>query len=160
MPLHGSKLQIDTMYYFDSYFHNIIRTNMSKLDIPELEKRIAKKKDTLKFIDSIYKETFDATCPTNNAYIYDDIFCEKYATFNDYILETISGYENANDEKILYEKSEYFVFETGGYFVESNEGNHRNWIYSFEIETAYNTLKKIIKNLERKLRKNMSGKTI
>ena len=128
MPLHGSNLQLDASRYFDSYFHTVIKP--TKL---ELEKLIAKKKATLKFIDSIYKQTFDATRDT---------------PFNDYILETISKYENDNDEKLLYAKSAYFVFDTDGYFIETKEGNHRNWIYSCEIETAYTTLKQQIKNLE------------
>jgi hypothetical protein len=137
MPLHGTRLELDVSDYFDSFFHKVINKNIPKLSVIELEKLIAKKKDTLKFIDSIYEETFNA----------------KYDDFNDYIIESISKYDFKNDELAIYEKSEYFVFETGGYYVETKEGNQRNWIYCFEIDTAYNTLKNKIKNLERKLQK-------
>jgi hypothetical protein len=151
MPLHGTRLQLDAHYYFGSFFHKVIDPKTPELDVPDLEKLIAKKKNTLILIDSIYKETFKAKSTDNN--IYEDNFGQQYVNFNDYILATISKYENSVEELMLYEKSEYFVFETGGYYTKTKKGNHRNWIYSCEIETAYSTLKKEIKNLERKLQK-------
>lgn len=157
MPLHGTRLELDAHYYFGSFFHKDVKKTTPSMDVPDLEKLIAKKKKTLVFIDSLYNETFNATCPDYNDSIYEDNFSEKYANFNDYIITTISKYENSVEELMLYEKSECFVFETGGYYTETKAGNHRNWIYSCEIDEAYNNLKKEIKNLERKLKKLKSA---
>jgi hypothetical protein len=137
MPIHGTHSQLKTYRLFDNYFSGYIKPNNSKLAVTELEKIIAEKKATLEFVDSIYEETFTA----------------RYDDFDDHILETISKYKNNNDEQILYEKSKYIVFETGEYYVETKEGNFRNWIYCIEIDTFINNLKKKIKNLEQKLRK-------
>ena len=146
MPLHGTRLQLDAHYYFGSVF-NKVKKNTPPMDLADIEKLISKKKDTLKFLDSIYEETFKAKSTDVN--IYEDNFGQKYVNFNDYILASILKYDNSIEELMMYEKSEYFVFETGGYYTEK-KGNHRNWIYACEIETAYNTLKKEIKKLERK----------
>jgi hypothetical protein len=154
MPLHGTRLELDAHYYFGSIFRKVVKKNTPPMDIPDLEKLIAKKKDTLKFLDAIYVETFNTMCPVYKNHN----FTEKHANFNDYILASISKYENDNDELMLYEKSQRFVFETGEYYTETKEGNHRNWIYCCEIETAYKNLKKEIKNLERKLRQRQAEK--
>ena len=150
MPLHGTRLELDAHYYFGSIFHKVVKKNTPPMDIPDLEKLIAKKKATLKFLDAIYKETFNTMCI--NDIIYEDNFGQKYVNFNDYILATISKYENSVEELMLYEKSEYKVFETGEYYTETKAGNHRKWIYCCEIDAAYKNLKKEIKNLEQKLR--------
>ena len=137
MPLHGTHSQLKTYRLFDTYFSGYIKPNTSKLSITELEKIIAEKKATLEFIDSINEETFIA----------------RYDDFDDHILDTISKYKNNNEEQLLYEKSKYIVFVTGEYYVETKEGNFRNWIYSIEIDTFCKNLEKNIKKLEQKLRK-------
>jgi hypothetical protein len=102
------------------------------LNNEELEKFIDKLKNTLDFINEVYENCFDA----------------KTDSYHEYIIKSIAKYENAHDEFVIYEKSKYYVFDTGGYFFKTKEGNVRNWVYSSEIEESYNTLKKAIETLE------------
>lgn len=147
MPLHGTRQELDAYYYFYAFFRKTNEQPEERLALPiqpnvDIETLISKKKTTLEFINSVYADTFNAKSST-----YYDEFSEKYDNFNDYIVDTISKYKKDNDELTLYEKSDYFVFTTGGYFIETKEGNRRNWVYNEEIEIAYETLKKEIKKL-------------
>jgi hypothetical protein len=136
MPLHGNNLQLNAYRVYD-YFSKNVDPATSKLDVPDLTKLIDKKQKMLNVIDSMYEETFIA----------------RYDDFDDHMIETISTYKNTNDETILYEKSKYFVFETGEYYVKTKEGNLRNWIYECEMDTIHKSFTKKIKTLEQALKK-------
>ena len=136
MPLHGNNLQLNAYRVYD-YFSKNVDPATSKLDVPDLTKLIDKKQKMLNVIDSMYEETFIA----------------RYDDFDDHMIETISTYKNTNDETILYEKSKYFVFETGEYYVKTKEGNLRNWIYECEMDTIHKSFTMKIKTLEQALKK-------
>ena len=136
MPLHGNNLQLNAYRVYD-YFSKNVDPATSKLDVPDLTKLIDKKQKMLNVIDSMYEETFIA----------------RYDDFDDHMIETISTYKNTNAETILYEKSKYFVFETGEYYVKTKEGNLRNWIYECEMDTIKKSFTKKIKTLEQVLKK-------
>ena len=51
-----------------------------------------------------------------------------------------NGNKKSTDELIIYEKSEYYVFDTGIHFIRTKDGKYRNWIYAVEINKAYNAL--------------------
>jgi hypothetical protein len=137
MPLLGTNTQLDTSRYFASYFIGITNPLFTRIpeDINELDVLIDEMKNTLDFINSVYEEGFNTKKKLNDPY-------------DEYILETIALYENVNTERVMYRKSEYYVFDLGGYFISTKDKNIRNWIYSLEIEDAYNTLKEKIQNLE------------
>ena len=97
-----------------SRYFNKTKVNIIPEDIQELEMLIEKKKNTLEFINLIYDEC------------YNDL--------------DISNYLKGNDELIIYEKSEYYVFDTGRHFIRTKDGKYRNWIYAVEINKAYNAL--------------------
>jgi hypothetical protein len=48
----------------------------------------------------------------------------------------------------VFEESEYFIFNMGGYYIKTAEGNHRNWLYSQEIDCEYERLEKYLHQLE------------
>jgi hypothetical protein len=134
MPLHGTNIQLDASRYFESYFSNDKKPLLQiHIDDNNLVKLIDEQKNTLDFINSVYEECFNA---------------KNDSSYDSYILETIASYKNINDETLIYEKSEYYVFDMDGYFIDTKEGNTRNWIYSFEIEEAYNKLKETIEDLD------------
>jgi hypothetical protein len=134
MPLHGTNIQLDASRYFESYFSDDKKPLLQiHIDDNNLEKLIDEQKNTLDFINSVYEECFNA---------------KNDSSYDSYILETIASYKNINDETLIYEKSEYYVFDMDGYFIDTKEGNTRNWIYSFEIEEAYNKLKETIEDLD------------
>jgi hypothetical protein len=128
-------LQYDVSRYFPS--DSVINQNPIPSDIPELIKLIEENKKNLNFITSLYNECFNAKT--------DD------PIFDTHIYESISKYEKPHDEKTIYKKSEFYVFDTGEYAIKTTEGNYRNWIYAFEIDTEYNFLTNKIKEMERQL---------
>lgn len=132
MPLHGTNIQLDASRYFESYFNDLKKPLQIPDDNNKLEKLIDEQKNKHDFINSVYEECFNA----------------KNDPYDSYIHETIVSYKNINNEPLIYEKSEYYVFDMDGYFIDTKEGNNRNWIYSSEIEEAYNKLKETIENLE------------
>jgi hypothetical protein len=105
-----------------SRYFNKTKVNIIPEDIQELEMLIEKKKNTLEFINLIYDEC------------YNDL--------------GISNYLKGNDELIIYEKSEYYVFDTGRHFIQTKDGKYRNWIYAVEINKAYNALQDEIINFQ------------
>lgn len=105
-----------------SRYFNKTKVNIIPEDIQELEMLIEKKKNTLEFINLIYDEC------------YNDL--------------DISNYLKGNDELIIYEKSEYYVFDTGRHFIRTKDGKYRNWIYAVEINKAYNALQDEIINFQ------------
>jgi hypothetical protein len=105
-----------------SRYFNKTKVNIIPEDIQELEMLIEKKKNTLEFINLIYDEC------------YNDLY--------------ISNYLKGNDELIIYEKSEYYVFDTGIHFIRTKDGKYRNWIYAVEINKAYNALQDEIINFQ------------
>jgi hypothetical protein len=105
-----------------SRYFNKTKVNIIPEDIQELEMLIEKKKNTLEFINLIYDEC------------YNDL--------------DISNYLKGNDELIIYEKSEYYVFDTGRHFIQTKDGKYRNWIYAVEINKAYNALQDEIINFQ------------
>lgn len=135
MALHGTNLQYDVSRYFPS--DSIIINNIQTTDIQELVKLIDENKKHLNFINSIYNECFNTKT--------DD------RLFDIHIIESISKYERSNDEHNIYKKSDYYVFDMGGYTIQTLEGNYRNWIYAFEIDTEYNILASNIKEIEKQL---------
>jgi hypothetical protein len=136
-----SLLQYDVYRYFSS--DSIIDQNDQNdqndipTDIPKLIKLIEENKKDLNFINSLYNECFNTKT--------DD------PLFDNHIYESISKYEKPNDELDIYKKSDYYVFNMDGYAIKTKEGNNRNWIYAFEIDTEYNFLTNKIKEMERQL---------
>ena len=125
MPLHGTHEKLDTSYYFHRGNVNKRKNIIIPENILELEKLIKEKKNTIKFLELLYdEEYFDSTIDQ----------------FNEHILEKIDSYKNASDEKLLFEESNYYVIYLGRYYIETKEGNHRNWIYSIELDTEYEQL--------------------
>lgn len=142
MSLQKNNIQLKTCRLFDKFFSGYVKPT-TKLNIDQIKKLIVKNKAMLNFLQNLYEETFIA----------------RYDDFDDNILATIAKYKHENDEILLYEKSKYFVFETGEYYVKTKEGNSQelklrcNWIYNSEIDTLYETIENKIKRLEKKLLK-------
>ena len=134
MPIYKNNNQLNASRYFELYFSGKTKVNVIPEDIQELEMLIEKKKNTLEFINLIYDE-----CYNDN--------------FN--IIKSISNYLKCNDELIIYEKSEYYVFDTGRHFIRTKDGNYRNWIYAVEINKAYNALQDEIINFQLILEKKL-----
>ena len=131
----GTHIQNDVYLYFSSDY--ITDQNDIPNDIPKLIKLIYENKKNLNFITSLYNECFNTKT--------DD------PLFDNHIYESISKYEKPNDELVIYKKSDYYVFNMQEYAIKTKEGNHRNWIYAYEIDTEYNFLTNKIKEIERKL---------
>lgn len=123
--------QLNSSLYFESYLNNK-EDNVIPGDIDNLTLFIAKKKNTLEFINLIYDECFNAK---DNIYYNHIIQC---------------------NEKQIYKKSNYYIFDMGIHFIRTKEGNYRNWIYAFEIDEAYNALQFEIINLDITLEKKIS----
>jgi hypothetical protein len=128
-------LQYDVSRYFPS--DSITNQNPIQTDIPMLIKLIEETKKDLNFIISLYNECFNTKT--------DD------PLFDSHIQESISKYEKPNEEQSIYKKSEYYVFDMGSFNIKTTDGNYRNWIYAFEIDTEYNFLTNKIKEMERQL---------
>lgn len=140
MPLHGTNNQRDAHYFFDIYYINKRKNVIIPKNIVELEHKITKKRESILFLESLYDEEYiDSTIDH----------------FNEYTIETIDSYENASDEKLLFEESGYYVIDLGGYYIETKEGNYRNWVYDIELNTEYKQLKKNIVILEEELRRKI-----
>lgn len=140
MPLHGTHNQRDASYFFNINYIKNRRNIIIPENILELEKRIIKKKKSLNFLDELYNvEKYNSTINQ----------------FNEDILEKIDLYENPNNEKFLFEKSDYYIIYLDGYYIKTKEGNYRNWIYSIEIGKEYEQLEKYIIILEEELRQKI-----
>tara|TARA_B110000261_G_scaffold7081_1_gene7293 strand:+ start:577 stop:984 length:408 start_codon:yes stop_codon:yes gene_type:complete len=126
-------------YDVSGYFPSDSITNQKPIphDIPELIKLICENKQNLNFIMSLYNECFNTQT--------DDPLFDKH------IRESISKYEKPHNELFIYVKSEYYVFDMGEYFIKTLDGNYRNWIYAFEIDTEYNFLTNKITEMDRQL---------
>jgi hypothetical protein len=140
MPLHGTRNQLDASYFFDIGSVNKRKNIIIPENILELEKLIKKKKGSLKFLELL--------------------FCEEYVDsivnrFDKHILEKIALYKNPCNEKLLLEESDYYVVYLGGYYIETAEGNHRNWIYANEIDIECVELHKYIILLEEELKQKI-----
>tara|TARA_B110000259_G_C14031761_1_gene407050 strand:+ start:4814 stop:5323 length:510 start_codon:yes stop_codon:yes gene_type:complete len=133
MPLYGSQEQRDASHYFD-----IKCMNARKYDIPEniydYGKLIKETKKSIELMDSIYEELEDAN-PLLKEYIIKHIQYE---------------YVNDSNEMTLFEAGEYYIYHMDGYYVDTVDGNSREWIYAVEIDQEYYKLKKYINDLESK----------
>jgi hypothetical protein len=130
---------MSVQYDVSRYFPSDSITNQKPIpnDIPELIKLICENKQNLNFIISLYNECFNTQT--------DDPLFDKH------IRESISKYEKPHNELFIYVKSEYYVFDMGEYFIKTLDGNYRNWIYAFEIDTEYNFLTNKITEMDRQL---------
>jgi hypothetical protein len=135
MSLQGTHLQYDVSRYFPS--DSISNQNPIPTDILKLIKLIEENKQNLNFITSLYNECFNSKT--------DD------PLYDNHIYESISKYEKPHEEQYIYKKSEYYVFDMGSFNIKTTDGNYRNWIYAFEIDTEYNFLTNKIKEMESQL---------
>ena len=131
--------QLNASCYFELYLNNKKKDNVIPEDIADLQMFIVKKKNTIEFINLIYDECFNA----------------KDNLYYNHIIRSISRYVNYNNEKQIYKKSNYYIFDMGIYFIRTKEGNYRNWIYAFEIDEAYSNLQLEIINLSITLEKKI-----
>lgn len=129
-------MQKDAYYYFDKDSIAYKKScNIIPENIIEIEKLIVQSQNDFIFINSIYEDEDDA----------------YYKPLKQLILEDIDNYENKNDEKILFENSNNYIIDLDGYYIETFEGNHRNWLYPIEIDCEYIRLEIYIKKLHEKL---------
>lgn len=140
MPLHGTNMQKDARDYFDK---DSITYKKSSSIIPEniieIEELIVQLRNDTIFLNSIYYEE-------DGAY---------YEPLKEIIFEDIDNYKNKNDEKILLENSNNCIIDLDGYYIETFEGNIRNWLYPIEIECEFIRLEIYIKKLDEKLREKI-----
>ena len=140
MPLHGTNMQKDARNYFDK---DSITYKKSSSIIPEniieIEELIVQLRNDTIFLNSIYYEE-------DGAY---------YEPLKEIIFEDIDNYKNKNDEKILLENSKNCIIDLDGYYIETFEGNIRNWLYPIEIECEFIRLEIYIKKLDEKLREKI-----
>ena len=140
MPLHGTNMQKDASNYFDK---DSITYKKSSSIIPEniieIEELIVQLRNDTIFLNSIYYEE-------DGAY---------YEPLKEIIFEDIDNYKNKNDEKILLENSNNCIIDLDGYYIETFEGNIRNWLYPIEIECEFIRLEIYIKKLDEKLREKI-----
>lgn len=140
MPLHGTNMQKDARDYFDK---DSITYKKSSSIIPEniieIEELIVQLRNDTIFLNSIYYEE-------DGAY---------YEPLKEIIFEDIDNYKNKNDEKILLENSKNCIIDLDGYYIETFEGNIRNWLYPIEIECEFIRLEIYIKKLDEKLREKI-----
>jgi hypothetical protein len=136
MPLHGTNMQKNARDYFDK---DSITYKKSSSIIPEniieIEELIVQLRNDTIFLNSIYYEE-------DGAY---------YEPLKEIIFEYIDNYKNKNDEKILLENSKNCIIYLDGYYIETFEGNIRNWLYPIEIECEFIRLEIYIKKLNEKL---------
>jgi len=104
-------------------------------NIIEIEELIVQLRNDTIFLNSIYYEE-------DGAY---------YEPLKEIIFEYIDNYKNKNDEKILLENSKNCIIYLDGYYIETFEGNIRNWLYPIEIECEFIRLEIYIKKLNEKL---------
>lgn len=128
-----STIQFNAYKYFDEYFQDPEKPILVPDDTEELYKIFVKQNDTLEFINSIYHNCFNAK--TENQ-------------FDEHIQKTMISYKNNHQEIISYEKSLYFVFDLGEYYIETKDKNIRNWIYAKEVKKAHKMLTGKIEKLE------------
>jgi alpha-mannosidase len=132
MPLHGTHMQRDA----SDYFYDIFTVEEIEAVIPEnvleLEKAIEKTKKNIAFIEPLFE------------YLSND---DYYLTYDEIVAE-IYAFEHNSIEMTVFEESEYFIFNMGGYYIKTAEGNHRNWLYSQEIDCEYERLEKYLHQLE------------
>jgi hypothetical protein len=140
MSLHGTPEQLHAPNYFNKYDINKYKNLIIHDHILKLEKSIKKTKDTIKSFELFYKEE---CYNSNNSFD------------SNFILERIASYRNPSDEKILFEKSNYYILSLKNYYIETKEGNYRNWLYSTEVVTEHKLLQKHIIILEEELRKKI-----
>lgn len=140
MPLHGTNMQKNARDYFDK---DSITYKKSSSIIPEniieIEELIVQLRNDTIFLNSIYYEE-------DGAY---------YEPLKEIIFEYIDNYKNKNDEKILLENSKNCIIYLDGYYIETFEGNIRNWLYPIEIECEFIRLEIYIKKLNEKLREKI-----
>ena len=136
MSLHGTNMQKNARDYFDK---DSITYKKSSSIIPEniieIEELIVQLRNDTIFLNSIYYEE-------DGAY---------YEPLKEIIFEYIDNYKNKNDEKILLENSKNCIIYLDGYYIETFEGNIRNWLYPIEIECEFIRLEIYIKKLNEKL---------
>tara|TARA_Y100000389_G_scaffold148252_1_gene147323 strand:- start:636 stop:1073 length:438 start_codon:yes stop_codon:yes gene_type:complete len=108
-------------------------------NIIEIEELIVQLRNDTIFLNSIYYEE-------DGAY---------YEPLKEIIFEYIDNYKNKNDEKILLENSKNCIIYLDGYYIETFEGNIRNWLYPIEIECEFIRLEIYIKKLNEKLREKI-----
>jgi hypothetical protein len=136
----GIHRQFNAYNYFNIYQINKRNNIIIPENILELEKLIIKKKDSLEFLELLhYIECYDSTTDQ----------------FYDYILEEITSYENPSDEKLLFKESDFCAVYLGAYYIETKEGNNRNWIYSNEIDIECVKLYNYIVILEEELKQKI-----
>lgn len=140
MSPHGTSEQLYAYNYFNKYDINKSKNLIIHDHILKLEKSIRKTKDTIKSFEIFYKKE----CYNSN----------KLLDFN-FILGRIASYRNPSDEKLLFEESNYYILSLNNYYIETKEGNYRNWLYSIEINTEKKLLQKHIIILEKELRKKI-----
>jgi hypothetical protein len=132
MPLHGCHQQREASIYFDI---DAMNKRKQHKEIPEnimiLEKIIEKTKEDIAFVNDLYEfsEDFDYT-------------------YNEYIVTEYIPYDIAMNDATLLVNSEYYIFHMDGYYIKTAEGNHRNWLYSQEIDCEYERLEKYLHQLE------------
>ncbi len=140
MSLHGTNMQKNARDYFDK---DSITYKKSSSIIPEniieIEELIVQLRNDTIFLNSIYYEE-------DGAY---------YEPLKEIIFEYIDNYKNKNDEKILLENSKNCIIYLDGYYIETFEGNIRNWLYPIEIECEFIRLEIYIKKLNEKLREKI-----
>lgn len=133
-------MQKDARDYFDK---DSITYKKSSSIIPEniieIEELIVQLRNDTIFLNSIYYEE-------DGAY---------YEPLKEIIFEDIDNYKNKNDEKILLENSKNCIIDLDGYYIETFEGNIRNWLYPIEIECEFIRLEIYIKKLDEKLREKI-----
>lgn len=134
MPLHGTHEQMIASYYFDC--DEIKKINYHFPDsILEYDELIEETKASIRFMDTINVELEDSNYSWKEYIIY----------------EIHNAYEKESDEMALLEASEYYIFYMDGYYIQTELGNYRNWIYAVEIDDEYLRLTKYLKDLESKL---------
>lgn len=103
--------------YFDSDSITYKRAGKKIPDnIIELEKLIELTQDDIIFIDSLHDDI--------------EFSCDS---LDKWILEEISNYKFKSDEEMMFEKSKNSIIYLDEYYIETVEGNHRNWLYPIEV---------------------------
>ena len=136
MPLHGNHAQRDASIYFDLKCMNARKYNIPE-NILEFDKLIKEANESIELMDSLREELEDYNSSCNHLITH-------YESYN--------VYENDSYETALFESSEYYIFYMDCYYIDTADGNSRNWIYAVEIDQEYYKLKKYINDLESKLK--------
>ena len=133
MPLHGSHVQKDASTYFNTEYMKIYRVCNFPENIIDYYKLIDDTKKFIELMNSIYEELEDS----NNSWKKEDIL---------YKIRHV--YKECDSEMTIFKESKYFIFHTGGYYIQTTEGNKRNWIYSHELDSEIEELKNYLRKLE------------